>query len=74
VTTGFVIHAGDGYGWHTEVLKGVTACGRAFDLGDEDVTREPFDPPSADDPHATCCFDCFGTPRMTPEKVRGGGA
>jgi hypothetical protein len=68
VTTGYVIHADDGRAWHTEILRGVAACGRTFDVDRADVDREPFDPPEArDDPHATVCFDCFGHPRRQPQ-------
>lgn len=71
MTTGYVINAGDGYGWHTEVLRGVAACGKVFDVESDDVDRDPYDPPSdPDEPHATVSFDCFGTPRRTPNQQK----
>lgn len=69
--TGYVINADDGYAWHTEVLRGVTACGKTFDIESDDVQREAYAaPPDKDHPHATMCFDCHGTPRRTPEQVQ----
>lgn len=57
--TRFVIRAGDGYGCHFESVRGVTLCGRAFDVGAEDISREQYKPPAdPEHPHATLCFDC----------------
>lgn len=70
MTTGYVIHADDGYGWHTEIMRGVTACGETFDVDAEHVQREPYEPPpDHDHPHSTVCFDCYGHPRRTLDQL-----
>lgn len=65
----------DAYGWHTEVLRGVAACGRTFALDHEAVTREAYDPAkneTHDGRQTTRCFDCVGShgTERPPEEVK----
>lgn len=59
-----VIRAPDSWGTHIESgIRGVTLCGRTFDLEADGVHREPYDPPKkaskdCDHPHIYLCSRC----------------
>ncbi|WP_226043502.1 hypothetical protein [Natrinema sp. DC36] len=58
-----IIRANDGWGTHFEGVRGITLCGKAFDLSRDDVHREEYDlpdraGPDCDHPHVMLCSDC----------------
>lgn len=69
--TRYTLLAGDGRGTHLETgLRGLTLCGRSINVGDDDVTREPYDP-GENDEHVTLCMDCS---RVRNRTATGGRA
>jgi hypothetical protein len=59
----YVIRAYDGYACHIESVRGVTLCGRSFDITRDDIDREAYDISEVDEdhPHAYICMDCHSS-------------